>query len=276
MRSLVAFCLAIVFVSAIAAHPAKAGPVLHTVAPGDTLWSIAGTYHVSVASLESRNHLTDQSILQLGQTIVVADGSKVSSSRVASVTHAHVASVTRRHGTASSKRVATRTRKARQAIGQVPQVAAVKNAVWVATHTGQAPAPPAILSYTLAERIIAFDEKVTHTALRYVGVPYMWGGTTFNGVDCSGFVQTVFERNGISLPRTADSQFEVGRPVKQSDLEPGDLVFFETYAIGASHVGIYLGGGRFIHASSSDGVRVDDLGQDYYSARYIGARRLVR
>ena len=153
--------------------------------------------------------------------------------------------------------------------------AAAKNAVWVATHTGQAPAPPALQSMSLAEKILAFDARVTHTALRYVGVPYVWGGTSFNGVDCSGFVQAVFEHNGISLPRTADSQFEVGSHVKMADLQPGDVVFFETYTYGASHVGIYLGNGRFVHASSSDGVRVDALSEDYYSSRYLGARRFI-
>lgn len=147
--------------------------------------------------------------------------------------------------------------------------------MWVATHTGEAPAPPASMGLSVAERILAFDERVTHTALRYIGVPYEWGGTSFGGVDCSGFVYAVFEHNGIDVPRTADSQFEVGRPVSTRDLEPGDLVFFQTYAPGASHVGIYLGGGRFVHASASDGVRIDDLSMDYYAERYLGARRLI-
>jgi cell wall-associated NlpC family hydrolase len=131
------------------------------------------------------------------------------------------------------------------------------------------------MSFSLAERILAFDAQVTHTALRYLGVPYVWGGTTYSGVDCSGFVQAVFEHNGVSLPRTADSQFEVGRAIRMRDLMPGDLVFFETYTVGPSHVGIYLGGGRFVHASASDGVRVDHLSDDYYAERYLGARRLI-
>ena len=148
--------------------------------------------------------------------------------------------------------------------------------MWAATHTGEAAPPAALLGSDLTQRILAFDERVTRTALRYVGVPYVWGGTSFSGVDCSGFVQAVFEHNGIDLPRTADSQFEVGNPVRMRDLQPGDLVFFETYTEGASHVGIYLGGGRFIHASASDGVRVDALAMDYYASRYLGARRLIR
>jgi cell wall-associated NlpC family hydrolase len=101
----------------------------------------------------------------------------------------------------------------------------------------------------------------------------MWGGESFGGVDCSGFVQAVFRHNGIELPRTADAQFEVGRHVPGAGLQPGDLVFFQTYAEGASHVGIYLGGGQFVHASSSNGVRVDSMSESYYASRFIGARR---
>lgn len=263
-----AFFASTVAVSAVCATAAQ---ITHTVVSGDSLWTIAAHYHVSVAALEHRNHLTDASILQLGQTIVVADAAKkqshgirvarkhTASKRVVAVTHARVA-----HHPATSHP------------GAFLASSAAKNAVWVATHTGQAPAPPALQSLSLAQKIIAFDAKVTHTALRYVGVPYVWGGTSFNGVDCSGFVQAVFEHNGVSLPRTADSQFEVGRPVKTVDLQPGDVVFFETYAVGASHVGIYLGNGRFVHASSSNGVRVDALSEGYYSSRYLGARRFIR
>jgi len=111
--------------------------------------------------------------------------------------------------------------------------------------------------------------------MRFLGVPYSWGGTSYGGVDCSGFVWAVFAKNGIDLPRMADGQFEAGRHVRVADLRPGDLVFFQTYAPGASHVGIYLGGGRFVHASSSDGVRIDQLAEDYYAERFIGARRLT-
>jgi len=250
----------------VGAGCAYGSQITHTVVSGDSLWTIAQKYHVSVAVLEHRNHLTDSSILQLGQTIVVADVPKA---------HARTAQVVRKHPVAKRIMVASHQHPSRHPSAVVAS-AAVKNAVWVATHTGQAPAPPAVQSFSLAEKILAFDQKVTHTALRYIGVPYVWGGTSFNGVDCSGFVQAVFEHNGITLPRTADSQFEVGRPVKMADLEPGDVVFFETYTSGASHVGIYLGGGRFVHASSSDGVRVDALGEDYYASRYLGARRFIR
>ncbi|HEY5094381.1 MAG TPA: C40 family peptidase, partial [Candidatus Eremiobacteraceae bacterium] len=137
-------------------------------------------------------------------------------------------------------------------------------------------APPVVASFEFAQQALTFDARITGTALRYLGVPYVWGGTSFGGVDCSGFVWAVFAKNGIYLPRTADAQYESGRHVSTQDLRAGDLVFFQTYALGASHVGIYLGNGRFVHASSSNGVRVDQLAEDYYSARYLGARRLAK
>jgi len=118
--------------------------------------------------------------------------------------------------------------------------------------------------------------RILATAARFQGVPYLWGGTTPDGFDCAGYTQYVFALNGISLPRTADVQFEVGLPITKSQLQPGDLVFFTTYEPGPSHNGIYLGDGRFISASSSRGVAVDRLDSPYWGPRYIGARRVVR
>lgn len=116
---------------------------------------------------------------------------------------------------------------------------------------------------------------IVAAATDYIGVPYVFGGTSPYGFDCSGYVQYVFAKSGISLPRTADVQYEVGTPISTTDLVSGDLVFFSTYTYGASHVGIYVGDGRFIHASSSRGVTVDSLGSSYWSSHYIGARRIL-
>ncbi|HWR30125.1 MAG TPA: NlpC/P60 family protein [Negativicutes bacterium] len=119
-------------------------------------------------------------------------------------------------------------------------------------------------------------DKILATALSYRGVKYRFGGATPTGFDCSGFVMYVFDKHGIKLPRTADKQFEVGKPIKvKSDLKPGDLVFFETYEKGASHVGIYQGNGQFVHASSSRGITVSGLSDAYFAKRYYGARRIL-
>lgn len=115
--------------------------------------------------------------------------------------------------------------------------------------------------------------RIVQTSFQYIGVPYVFGGTTPSGFDCSGFVRYVYANAGIWLPRAADEQFESGYAV--SNLQPGDLVFFSTYTYGASHSGIYLGNGKFISATSSSGVRVDNLYDGYWGSCYIGARRVI-
>ena len=112
------------------------------------------------------------------------------------------------------------------------------------------------------------------TGQKYMGVPYVWGGATPVGFDCSGFTQYVMKQNGIAIPRTAAEQFAAGSPVEKANLQVGDLVFFTTYKPGASHVGFYMGDGKFLHASSgAKEVTVSKLDETYYTQRYIGARR---
>lgn len=116
---------------------------------------------------------------------------------------------------------------------------------------------------------------IVDTALTLRGVPYRNGGSDPGGFDCSGFTQYVFARNGIALPRAVEEQFESGKKVKPRDLSSGDLVFFRTTSRGPSHVGIVIGDDQFIHAPSSKGVvRVERLSADYWSKRFIAARRL--
>jgi len=118
-----------------------------------------------------------------------------------------------------------------------------------------------------------FSNIVNH-ALSLVGTPYVFGGTTRRGFDCSGFTQYVFAGAGISLPRTSYEQFASGIAVSKENLQPGDLVFFTTYSKGASHVGIYIGKGNFVHADNPKvGVTITSLSNSYYAAHYLGARR---
>ena len=113
------------------------------------------------------------------------------------------------------------------------------------------------------------------TALSLRGAPYRNGGIDPSGFDCSGFVRYVYEQHGVAMPRQVRDQFRVGKSVDRDRLEPGDLVFFSTVAPGASHVGIVIGGDQFIHAPSERGVvRVESLNQQYWSSRFIGAKRV--
>lgn len=117
--------------------------------------------------------------------------------------------------------------------------------------------------------------QIVATGKKYLGVPYVFGGTTPKGFDCSGFLQYVFKQNGFNIPRLADEQYKLGKSAQTSQLEPGDLVFFSTYEPGASHCGIYVGDGNFMHASSSKGIRVDSLSNDYWRPRYLGGRKII-
>ncbi len=115
---------------------------------------------------------------------------------------------------------------------------------------------------------------ILKTAFSMLGVPYMFGGMSPGGFDCSGFVCYVFGKAGISLPRMADSQYYALTHIPRGNLQTGDLVFFETYCPGPSHVGIYVGDGKFIHASCSQGITVSEVFTGYWGARYLGAGRV--
>ena len=116
---------------------------------------------------------------------------------------------------------------------------------------------------------------IEKTAEEFLGTPYRFGGEGPKGIDCSSFVQQVFREHQIDLPRTAREQSGVGSDVAQGDLKKGDLIFFHTYASYPSHVGIYLGDGKMIHASSAKGeVTVSDINSDYYRSHFMGAKRI--
>jgi hypothetical protein len=120
-------------------------------------------------------------------------------------------------------------------------------------------------------------ETVVAEARKLVGLPYAWGGTSpKTGFDCSGFVTYLtLTFSDVDLPRTSYEMYNAGEAVAEGDLKAGDLVFFETYAEGPSHVGVYDGNGNFIHAQSQEtGVKITRLNSDWWAVRYLGARRV--
>jgi cell wall-associated NlpC family hydrolase len=130
------------------------------------------------------------------------------------------------------------------------------------------------VSLTVTDR--ASDLVVT--AMGFLGVPYRRGGNTAEtGFDCSGFVRAMYEKTvGLVLPRRANEQAAATQTIQKSDLQPGDLVFFNTMKRAFSHVGIYIGEGKFIHSPKPGAqVRVEDMGQRYWQRRFDGARRVL-
>ncbi|MDO4247336.1 MAG: peptidoglycan endopeptidase [Deinococcus sp.] len=136
------------------------------------------------------------------------------------------------------------------------------------SNTAQAAAPAARTSSR---------PYVNTAASRYLGIRYVLGGTGYGGIDCSGYTLRVFQQMGINLPRTAAAQWRVGYAVSSRNLQPGDLVFFNTMGRGVSHVGIYLGNGMMANANSYHGRTVVEpmFSNPYWASRYMGARRVL-
>ncbi|MFY3791582.1 NlpC/P60 family protein [Ureibacillus sp. MALMAid1270] len=123
----------------------------------------------------------------------------------------------------------------------------------------------------------ASESELTTTAKEYLKAPYQYGGTSIKyGIDCSAYTQFIFSKFGINLPRSSSEQYQTGEKVAKSDLQPGDLVFFNTNGRTVSHVGIYIGNGNFISATTSGGVAIDQINDPYYwGSKYLGAKRVA-
>ena len=129
----------------------------------------------------------------------------------------------------------------------------------------------------VGNRVEAKASELVVTAMGFLGVPYKRGGTSLEtGFDCSGFVKAIYEQTaGLMLPRRAEQQAAATQKIDKTELQPGDLVFFNTMRRAFSHVGIYVGNGKFIHSPKPGAeVRVEDMGIAYWSHRFDGARRV--
>ncbi|MDQ0196403.1 C40 family peptidase [Paenibacillus wynnii] len=138
----------------------------------------------------------------------------------------------------------------------------------------------AVLSFSIIFTAIgagsAFaDSKMDQVIDKTIGTKYVAGGVSTSGFDCSGFTMYVFDKIGIDLPHQSGSQYQMGTAVSRNELRAGDLLFFNTSGKGVSHVGIYVGDGKFAHASSSRGVTISTLSDSYYVNRYVGAKRIM-
>lgn len=135
------------------------------------------------------------------------------------------------------------------------------------------PKPPATKA---GERDLGFI--AARTAERFVGIPYQWGGTTVvDGMDCSGFTKAVYNLCGVSIPRTSRDQYKAGNPVRKNDLQDGDLVFFGASESSITHVGIYVGNNKFVHAPKrGEDIKTASIEESYFERRFVGARRYIQ
>lgn len=213
-------------------------PKYHIVKKGETLFRIAKKYNISVEELKRLNDLNSDK-LSKGQKLIVKAPEK------------------------PKENISLRNDE------RVPVLSAKTNVDKKVEEIEQIKVSEDLSKMSITERLLLFAKKMLH-------LPYRFGGNSFSGLDCSFFVKKVYSMVGIELPRTAREQFEMGIPVKKEELQPGDLVFFRTYAKFPSHVGIYLGNNLFIHASTrSKKVTINSLEESYYFSRFIGAKRIL-
>jgi peptidoglycan endopeptidase LytE len=212
----------------------------YVVARHDTLYRIAQRFRVSVSLLAQANHLHDPSKIRVGMVLLIPDPPSTIRSRHAMASPTH-------------------------GVGRTPRVTPVR---------ASASAPVSVVAGP--GRTATLGHRISASALHYLGTPYVWGGASEAGVDCSGLVFLVYSPYVPHLPRMSFDQWTIGAPVEETALVPGDLVFFDTAGPGASHVGIYIGDGQFVHsASRSHKVVVDRLDAPYYAVHYLGARRVL-
>lgn len=283
-------------------HAAKT----HKIRKSETVYSIAKKHHVSVKDLKSANNLANGRI-KPGSVLVIpprtSTEATASSSRAASYKVRKgdtLAKVARRTGVSEGElRRLNGIGKGRLKPGRVLALRAVESDdaataklslkkplrnldIYDAKEYEQSlselmendPDRPADFTKSVKLDVDGVSE-LKKTAYSFIGTRYRFGGTTRKGLDCSSFVQHVFRELDVDLPRTAREQFHVGDAVAPGDLQKGDLLFFQTYARFPSHVGIYLGNNKMIHASSRDRrVVISSVDTPYYRARFLGAKRI--
>lgn len=163
--------------------------------------------------------------------------------------------------------------------GKIVQILGQTQSGWYQIENGYISAEYVVLVDAAEAQKSSKGQEIADYALQFVGYPYVYGGSSPSGFDCSGFTSYVYRQFGYSLNRSAASQLSNGTPVSMSELQPGDLVLFKKSGTGskaASHVGIYISNNQFVHASTSTvGVIVSSLSEAYYTTGFVGGRRIV-
>ena len=291
IRATVSFSAIALMLSSI---PANAAYLSHKIRQGDTLSHLAKKHHTTSQAIARASEINVNATLRIGKVLRIPTAqspNKASSPRdvatqPGSTVHTKVNNVCLRSGGSTSY-----TKIAVLRMGSTGKVLARKGS-WIKVALGDGTcgyiygpllsSGTGSISYSRSSPVPKYpgasssdNASLIQTALSCRGARYRRGGMSRGGFDCSGFTRYVFARYGVSLPHSSRAQASVGKRVSKAALRPGDLVFFHTYTRGISHVGIYIGNGKFVHAARHGrGVRVDLLNSGYYSARYRGARRV--
>lgn len=237
---------------------------------GDTLSGISKKYKVSVKELIANNNLKKSSILRIGKTLIIKKGAMIytvkNNDTIFKISKKF--NLTPEDLTEFNQFESDEINAGQKLFVQKP----------TDVEMSRLKLEDEIKALTKSEELekMSIKERVVLFAKKFMNIPYKFGGTSVMGIDCSAYVQRVYDLIGIELPRSARLQFHEGEAVDKNSLTIGDLVFFKTYASFPSHVGIYLGNDLFIHASSSERkIRISNITESYYVKRYIGARRFL-
>jgi len=265
----------------------KSGDIQYKVAKGDSLLKIANNFNISVRSLKSANGLNSNSIY-VGDKLIIPPTSTIKRSSKSS-TKVAKSSKKSKNATIINYRVRggdTLSSIARKHNSSVTKIKQANNLIGNSIYSGQKLKVPSKLYASTSKKSkktrktfnneAELKNELINVAKKYLGAPYKFGGTsTKTGIDCSAYINKVFKSFDVNLPRTARGIYKKGNYVSKSKLQKGDLVFFATYAKFPSHVGIYMGDGNFIHASSAKKkVVITNFQGKYYQKRYIGAKRI--
>lgn len=272
----------------------------HTVRTGDTLWELSRKYGISTQALARANGISEEAILQPGQKLTIPSSSSSSASRPSPASagkqgvvqksaplRAEPSTQGRRLGTlpAGTRVQILETKwdwhRVRTASGSTGWVGGFLVKVTQSRPVASARSGRPSGSRSVARRPSApprpsaASSSAVRTAMNHLGDRYRYGGSSRGGFDCSGFTRYVYAKHGVVLPHNSAAQFQKGTPVGKGELQPGDLVFFSRGGRRIGHVGVYVGGGKFVHASNPrGGVRVDSLTTGTYARTYVGARRV--
>jgi len=230
----------------------------YTVKSGDSLSLIAKNFNTTVTNLKTLNNLTSD-LIYIGQVLNV-EGQATVTPPPPTVTNTTTYTV--QSGDTLWK-ISINTGLT------VTQLKTYNNLTSDSIYTGQV---LKLTGSTATAPVTLNAEALITEAKKYIGVPYVWGGSTPTGFDCSGYLSYVYNTQGIKIPRTVATIWEA--TITVSSPQKGDLVFFTTTAPGPTHAGIYLGDNKFIHAGSSTGVTISDMNNTYWKPRYLGAKKI--